>query len=145
SVQCRTLGDLSPGLPAPSSANGADGRSRRPLRALPQREASANEVSNRDTPSPCRGESAMVQARRCAMGRHDRRTAWQVGLALTVLLALAGLARAQEATKAPPTPKLPEPLPHEAIREQVARLSDVEVRQLLIAQLDRGAAPDRPP
>jgi hypothetical protein len=39
------LGDLSPGLPAPSSANGADGRSRRPLRALPPREASANEVS----------------------------------------------------------------------------------------------------
>jgi hypothetical protein len=40
--------DLSPGAPCSRSANGADGRSRRPLRASPQREASANEGSNRD-------------------------------------------------------------------------------------------------
>jgi small-conductance mechanosensitive channel len=36
---------------------------------------------------------------------------------------------------------LPEPLTHEAIRELVARLSDQEVRQLLVAQLDKAAAP----
>src|SRR5262249_22177588 len=102
----------------------------------------------RAPPSPRRGESAIVQARRCAMGCRDRRTAWRVGLALALLLALAGLAQAQDAKKAPPSPKLPEPLTHDAIRELVARLSDVEVRQLLIAQLDRAAvpaAPDRPP
>jgi small-conductance mechanosensitive channel len=38
-------------------------------------------------------------------------------------------------------PRLPEPLTREAIRELVARLSDAEVRRLLIAQLDRSAAP----
>ncbi len=80
------------------------------------------------------------------MGRRDRRTVrWQLGLALAGLLALTGLAHAQEATKAPATPKLPEPLTREAVRELVARLSDAEVRQLLIAQLDRAAAPARPP
>ncbi len=38
-------------------------------------------------------------------------------------------------------PALPEPLTREAIRELVARLSDQEVRQLLIGQLDKAAAP----
>jgi small-conductance mechanosensitive channel len=37
--------------------------------------------------------------------------------------------------------KLPEPLTHETIRELVSRLSDAEVRQLLLAQLDKTAAP----
>ena len=42
------------------------------------------------------------------------------------------------------TVMLPEPLTHEAIRELVARLSDDEVRQLLLAQLDKVAAPAPP-
>ena len=37
--------------------------------------------------------------------------------------------------------ELPEPLTPEAIRELVARLSDAEVRQLLLGQLDKAAAP----
>jgi len=37
--------------------------------------------------------------------------------------------------------KLPDPLTKEAIRELAARLTDAEVRQLLIQQLDRAAAP----
>src|SRR5262245_21597924 len=37
--------------------------------------------------------------------------------------------------------KLPEPLTKDAIRELVARLSDTEVRDLLLAQLDKAAAP----
>ncbi len=37
--------------------------------------------------------------------------------------------------------KLPEPLTREAIRELVSRLSDAEVRELLLAQLDKAAAP----
>jgi hypothetical protein len=79
------------------------------------------------------------------MPRGHRRAAlaWR-GLALGGLLALTCLAQAEAATKAAATPKLPEPLTHEAIRELVARLSDAEVRQLLIAQLDHAAAPVRP-
>jgi small-conductance mechanosensitive channel len=38
--------------------------------------------------------------------------------------------------------ELPQPLTHDAIRELVARLSDEEVRQLLLAQLDKAAAPE---
>src|SRR5512135_116746 len=38
-------------------------------------------------------------------------------------------------------PKLPDPLTRESIRELVSRLSDAEVRALLIKQLDRAAAP----
>jgi len=37
--------------------------------------------------------------------------------------------------------KLPEPLTREAIRELAARLTDAEVRQLLLQQLDRAAVP----
>jgi small-conductance mechanosensitive channel len=67
------------------------------------------------------------------------------GLLVTGLLALAGLASAQGSPEGgAAAPKLPEPLTREAIRELVARLSDAEVRQLLIAQLDRAAAPPRP-
>ena len=36
---------------------------------------------------------------------------------------------------------LPEPLTHDSVRELVSRLSDEEVRKLLIDQLDRSAAP----
>jgi small-conductance mechanosensitive channel len=57
-------------------------------------------------------------------------------VALAAAVLLAGLADAQDKAS---TPKLPEPLTRDAIRELVARLSDTEVRQLLIAQLDRAA------
>ena len=36
---------------------------------------------------------------------------------------------------------MPEPLTHESVRELVSRLSDEEVRKLLLDQLDRAAAP----
>jgi small-conductance mechanosensitive channel len=63
------------------------------------------------------------------------RTATGVRIAaLAVAVLLTSLAHAQDKT-----PKLPEPLTKDAIRELVARLSDHEVRQLLIAQLDRAA------
>jgi small-conductance mechanosensitive channel len=65
----------------------------------------------------------------------------RAGVVATALLALAGLAHAQGEPKGPAAPKLPEPLTREAIRDLVARLSEAEVRQLLIAQLDRAAAP----
>ena len=64
------------------------------------------------------------------------------GVVAATLLALAGLAHAQGA---PAPPKLPEPLTREAIRDLVARLSEAEVRNLLIAQLDRAAAPTPAP
>jgi small-conductance mechanosensitive channel len=41
--------------------------------------------------------------------------------------------------------ELPQPLTREAIRELVSRLSDAEVRQLLLAQLDKAAAPPAGP
>jgi small-conductance mechanosensitive channel len=59
----------------------------------------------------------------------------------TALLVLASLAWAQGPPAEPAPPKLPEPLTREAIRDLVARLGEAEVRQLLIAQLDRAAAP----
>jgi small-conductance mechanosensitive channel len=62
----------------------------------------------------------------------------RAGAVVAALLALAGLAGAQDP---PAAPKLPEPLTREAIRDLVARLGEAEVRQLLIAQLDRAAAP----
>ena len=51
---------------------------------------------------------------------------------------IAAAATAGDQPSKPPT--LPEPLTREAIRELVARLSDAEVRQLLMAQLDKAAA-----
>jgi small-conductance mechanosensitive channel len=57
----------------------------------------------------------------------------------------AALAKGQEGKAAEKAEqKLPEPLTKEAIRELAARLTDAEVRQLLIQQLDRAAAPARP-
>jgi moderate conductance mechanosensitive channel len=50
-------------------------------------------------------------------------------------------AKTKEAEHKAAPAKLPEPLTHEAIRELVSRLSDSEVRALLIQQLDRAAAP----
>ncbi len=52
---------------------------------------------------------------------------------------IAAAAKPGDQPSTPPT--LPEPLTREAIRELVARLSDAEVRQLLVAQLDKAAAP----
>ncbi len=52
---------------------------------------------------------------------------------------IAAAAKAADQPSTPPT--LPEPLTREAIRDLVARLSDAEVRQLLVAQLDKVAAP----
>ena len=61
-------------------------------------------------------------------------------LAVGLLVALtAGVSAAAKSGGQPAA--LPEPLTHEAIRELVARLSDQEVRQLLMAQLDKAAAP----
>ena len=70
---------------------------------------------------------------------------WSRLAALVCVLSLLPLV----ATAAPPagpdkpaSVKLPEPLTREAIRELVARLSDAEVRGLLLAQLDKVAAPE---
>jgi small-conductance mechanosensitive channel len=60
-------------------------------------------------------------------------------VACIVLVALqCGIAFAKDAAPAPA--KLPEPLTREAARELVSRLSDQEVRNLLLQQLDRAAA-----
>jgi moderate conductance mechanosensitive channel len=65
-----------------------------------------------------------------------------LGLGLGLLAVAGSVMQAQGQDKpAAKAPVLPEPLTPEAIRELVARLSDAEVRQLLIAQLDRAAAP----
>jgi small-conductance mechanosensitive channel len=65
-------------------------------------------------------------------------------LVLAGVLALAGPAGAEDAPAGSVSPALPEPLTRDAIRELVARLSDAEVRQLLMEHLDRLAAA-RPP
>jgi small-conductance mechanosensitive channel len=63
----------------------------------------------------------------------------------SLLVLPAGVSAAAKAGGTPAkTVTLPEPLTHEAIRELVARLSDDEVRQLLLAQLDKAAAPNPP-
>ena len=60
-------------------------------------------------------------------------------VACIILVALqAGIAFAKDAAPAPA--KLPEPLTPETARELVSRLSDQEVRNLLLQQLDRAAA-----
>ncbi len=78
-------------------------------------------------------------------GRPSRGGLGLRGFMTAGLLGLACLAHAQTSTgKEGSPPKLPGPLTREAIRELVARLSDTEVRQFLIAQLDRAAAPAPP-
>ncbi|MDX1376866.1 MAG: mechanosensitive ion channel, partial [Burkholderiales bacterium] len=58
------------------------------------------------------------------------------------LLCVEASAQNREAP-AKPAAALSEPLTPEAVRELVSRLSDAEVRALLIEQLDRGAAPQK--
>jgi len=60
-------------------------------------------------------------------------------LALTAQPALAATAALQPATK---VPALPETLTQESARDLVSRLSDEQVRSLLLEQLDRAAAAD---
>jgi hypothetical protein len=64
------------------------------------------------------------------------------GLAAAALVQpAAALAKGQEGKAAEAKEqKLPDPLTHEVIRELTSRLTDAEVRQLLIQQLDRAAA-----
>ncbi len=72
----------------------------------------------------------------------EGRPVWRPVLAgVLVLFSLAHAGAATPASPAGQTTALPEPLTREAIRELVARLSDQEVRQLLMAQLDKAAAP----
>ena len=53
----------------------------------------------------------------------------------------SAFAQSKSSKSKPAATTLPEPLTHESIRELVSRLSDEEVRKLLIDQLDRSAAP----
>ena len=62
-------------------------------------------------------------------------------IGLLVLLPLAAVAAGQPGAGDKAAPALPEPLTREAVRELVSRLSDAEVRELLLAQLDKVAAP----
>jgi hypothetical protein len=87
---------------------------------------------------------AVVEARE----DHDVRASIECFRALaTCFLALAvvavGPAWAQSKSEKPKheATALPQPLTHESIRELVSRLDDADVRKLLIAQLDRSAAP----
>jgi small-conductance mechanosensitive channel len=73
-----------------------------------------------------------------------------LGLVLCVLLGigLASPSTVPAGTPDKPAPQMPfpEPLTREAVRELMARLSDAEVRQLLLAQLDKATAlPAAPP
>jgi small-conductance mechanosensitive channel len=74
--------------------------------------------------------------------RHVRRVGALLILLLAAGLAASPVSRAQPVD--PPAVMLPEPLTRDAIRELVARLSDAEVRRLLLAQLDRAAASSAP-
>ncbi len=64
-----------------------------------------------------------------------------------LVLAVAGIsvdpayAQSKSSKAKPAATTLPEPLTHDSIRELVSRLSDEDVRKLLIDQLDRSAAP----
>ena len=60
---------------------------------------------------------------------------------LSLLPVVAAAAAQPAAPEKTPAVELPQPLTRDAIRELVARLSDVEVRELLLAQLDKVAAP----
>jgi small-conductance mechanosensitive channel len=65
-----------------------------------------------------------------------------VGAATLAIAVLPDVSQAKTQEAAPKAvPKLPEPLTRDAIRELVSRLSDSEVRALLLQQLDRAAAP----
>jgi small-conductance mechanosensitive channel len=60
---------------------------------------------------------------------------------LSLLPVVAAVAAQPAAPEKAPAVELPQPLTRDAIRELVARLSDAEVRALLLAQLDKVAAP----
>ena len=71
-----------------------------------------------------------------------------IGRATALLLALACVAVTLPASAAGPAatttanvPRLPETLTRESARDLLSRLSDAEVRTLLLEQLDRAAAP----
>lgn len=64
------------------------------------------------------------------------------GIALMAILPSVAAAASKSGGGSDKAVELPEPLTRDAIRELVARLSDEEVRTLLLAQLDKAAAPD---
>lgn len=69
----------------------------------------------------------------------------RVGVAAFAFLVLAGAALAATAQPASTTSALSQPLTPEATRDLVSRLSDEDVRKLLIEQLDRASAPAAQP
>ncbi|MEO8304991.1 MAG: mechanosensitive ion channel family protein [Betaproteobacteria bacterium] len=68
------------------------------------------------------------------------RRVWAVGLAVVLAATAAVPAVAKNSPGGSDVPALPEPLTRESVRELVSRLSDDEVRKLLLDQLDRAAA-----
>jgi hypothetical protein len=62
-------------------------------------------------------------------------------VALATLPLVAVTATDTAGAEKPTAVELPQPLTRKAIRELVARLSDAEVRKLLLVQLDKAAAP----
>jgi hypothetical protein len=79
------------------------------------------------------------------MSKHriDRMIRNGIRMAGVVLASVACMAHG--ATPAKPGMERAQPLMRDAIRELVAGLSDAEVRDLLIAQMDRAAEPPRSP
>jgi small-conductance mechanosensitive channel len=76
------------------------------------------------------------------MAQIDRMFRRSIAFVAVVVLALCAALPgwAKDPPAAQKVPSLPEPLTKESIRELVARLSDDEVRKLLLDQLDRAAA-----
>ena len=111
-------------------------------------------MAGSDRRGPGSGASAAGVPFRCRRPGRTPMNAWSPvepargsDLGRSSLLPLAAVGRRPsrpQRTKAAPV-ELPEPLTREAIRELVARLSDAEVRELLLAQLDKAAAPDGRP
>ena len=62
-------------------------------------------------------------------------------LAVAVVAAGPSFAQGKPAKPKHEAMTLPEPLTHDSIRELVSRLSDEDVRKLLVSQLDRAAVP----
>ena len=70
---------------------------------------------------------------------------WLATILVVAIVATGSLAQAKgSGSDSGAPPKLPEPLTKEAIRELVSRLDDDQVRQLLLAQLDRAAVAGTP-
>jgi len=77
-----------------------------------------------------------------AVGRMCRAIA--VGLLAVAVVGVGpAFAQSKSSKSRPDATALPEPLTHDSIRELVSRLSDEDVRKLLIDQLDRSAAPSK--